>query len=144
MWPSQRLQEALCPTINALSIRWQMNLNSCLEITHSFCSMGKANCHTSLSFQPNSTVKSTICGSLGDGGGWFQLTRHIFSFQSPVFTKNSPVTHFHHNLLVSMFSVKTVTDAKHRRHTWISSYLFIFLTALHEHQTGFLNNTGWF
>lgn len=77
-------------------------------------------------YQLKTTVKSTIGGSLGDEwwwcvcvwlGGYFQSTSHKFSFQSPVSTKRSPVIHFYHNPLVSMFSVKTVTDAKYRRQT---------------------------
>lgn len=94
---------------------------------YTFSSGGNGNCHTILSFQPNSAVKSIIRWEprRGRGGQYFQTTRHTFSFQSPVFATNIPVTHFHHNPPVSMFSVKTVTDATHRRGTRISFCLFI-------------------
>lgn len=39
-----------------------------------------------------------------EGGPQLDMTRHTFSFQSPVFTKNISVTHFHHNPPVSVFS----------------------------------------
>lgn len=95
---------------------------------YTFASGGNRNCHTILSFQPHSTGKSIIHWEPGRRRrrrGYFQMTRHTFSFQSPVFTKNIPVIHFHHNLPVSMFSVRPATDATHRRGIQISSCLFI-------------------
>lgn len=89
-----------------------------------FSSKGKRNCHTILSFQPN----PLSVWSLGEGVGvgYFQTTRHTFSFQSSVYTKNILVTHFHHNPMVSMFSVKTVTDAPHRREGHKSHSICLF------------------
>lgn len=66
---------------------------------------------------------------LGDGrvvGVYFQRTRHVFFFQFYVFTKNILVTHFHHNLLVSMFSVKTLTDVSPRREEHKSYSICLF------------------
>ncbi len=103
-----------------------MHVNSCLEIIHS--PQGETETVTP-SFHSSQIVQSNplSVGSLGEEGGrpYFQTTRHTFSFQSPVFTTNISVTHFHHNPLVSMFSVKTVTDATHRRGTRLSFCLFI-------------------
>lgn len=86
-------------------------------------SEGKRNCHTILSFQPN----PFSIWSLGEGVGvgYFQTTRHTFSFQSSVYTKNILVTHFHHNPMVSVFSVKTDRCSAQVRGTQISFYLLI-------------------
>lgn len=79
-----------------------------------FSSEGQRNCRTKLSFWPDSPVKTIIhlkserweCISRGQG-------TYFFVFQCYVFAKNILVTHFHHNLLVSVFSLKT--DVSHRR-----------------------------
>lgn len=101
-----------CPAISVLSIRWQVNANSCLRIIHSPRGETEtitASCDSSQIVQSN----PLSVRSLGEEGG------------SPVFTKNIPVTHFHHNPLVSMFPVKTMTETTHRSGAQISFYLFI-------------------
>lgn len=72
---------------------------------YTFSSWGQTNCHTILSFQLNGTVKSILCWEPGTRvvvvvGGCFQTTRQHISFQTPVFTENILVSHFHHNPLI--------------------------------------------
>lgn len=115
------------PTINALSIWWHKYRFMLGDYT--FFSGGNRNCRTILSFQPNSTVKSIIRWEPGRSGGKYsEMTRHTFSFQSPVFTKNIFVTHFHHNPLVSMLLVKMVLRiGEEERNT--NLILFIYFVA---------------